>query len=422
MKRACSLQTKSRRRITCEFHVANEKQKHNHMKAIVISIMALFATISLNAQNGIETALKAIEENNQTLKALRETAEAQKLENKTGIYLTNPEVGFNYLWGNPVDMGNRTDFSIVQTFDIPTITGKKSKIADERNGLVEWQYKAERMHLLLEAKQYCIELIYFNALKKELQIRLQHAETIAAGYQNRLNNGDANILEYNKAQLSLSAIKGELSGIEVERNALLSQLKRLNGGMDLSMDEANFNQNQPLLNFDEWYVQAEQKNPILAYIKQEVVVSQKQVSLNKAMSLPTFSAGYMSEKVVGQNFQGLTVGVSVPLWENKNRVKQANAAVIAAQSRETDSKQQFYNQLQIQYNRALGLKNIAEAYRQSLTTANSTVLLKKALDSGEISLLDYMVELGLYYNMVNQTLEAERDYQKALAELSAVEL
>ena len=140
------------------------------------------------------------------------------------------------------------------------------------------------------------------------------------------------------------------------------------------------------------------------------------------MGLPTFSAGYMSENVVGQKFQGLAVGVSIPLWENKNRVKQANAAVIAAQSRETDSKQQFYNQLQIQYNRAVGLKNIAEAYRQSLTTANSTVLLKKALDSGEISLLDYMVELGLYYNMVNRTLEAERDYQKALAELSAVEL
>ncbi len=384
--------------------------------------MALFASISLNAQNSVTTALKAIEENNKTLKALKETAEAQKLENKTGIYLTNPEVGFNYLWGNPVDMGNRTDFSIVQTFDIPTITGMKNKMANERNGLVEWQYKAARMRLLLEAKQYCIELIYFNALKKELEIRLQHAETIAAGYQNRLNSGDANILEHNKVQLSLSAINGEIARIDVERNTLLSQLKRLNGGMDIIMDDPQFNQVQLPLNFDDWYVQAEQKNPILAYVKQEVVVSQKQVSLNKAMGLPKFSAGYMSENVVGQKFQGLTVGVSVPLWENKNRVKQANAAVVAAQSRETDSKQQFYSQLQIQYNRALGLKITAETYRKSLSTANSTVLLKKALDSGEISLLNYMVELGLYYNMVNQTLEAERDYQKALAELSAVEL
>lgn len=384
--------------------------------------MALFASISINAQNSVTTALKAIEENNKTLKALKETAEAQKLENKTGIYLSNPEVGFNYLWGNLVDMGNRNDFNISQTFDIPTITGMKSKMANERNGLVEWQYKAERMRILLEAKQYGIELIYFNALKKELEIRLQHAKTVATVYETRLNRGDANILEYNKAQLSLSAINGEIARIDVERNALLSQLKRLNGGLDIIMDDNQFNQDQLPLNFDDWYVQAEQKNPILAYIKQEVVVSQKQVSLNKAMGLPKFSAGYMSEKVVGQKFQGLTMGVSVPLWENKNRVKQANAAVVAAQSRETDSKQQFYNQLQIQYNRAFGLKNTAETYRKSLSMANSTGLLKKALDAGEISLLNYMVELGLYYNMVNQTLEAERDYQKALTELSAVEL
>ena len=384
--------------------------------------MALFASISLNAQNNVTTALKAIEENNNTLKALKETVKAQKLENKTGIYLSNPEVGFNYLWGNPSTIGNRTDFSISQTFDIPTITGMKSKIADEHNALVEWQYKAERMNILLEAKQYCIELIYFNALKKELDIRLQHAQTIASGYQNRLNSGDANILEYNKAQLSLSATTGEIARIDVERNALLSQLKRLNGGLDIVMDDYQFNQKQLPLNFDDWYLQAEQKNPILAYIKQEVVVSQKQVSLNKAKGLPTFSAGYMSENVVGQRFQGLTMGVSVPLWENKNRVKQAKSAVVAAQARQTDSKQQFYNQLQIQYNRALGLKNTAESYRESLVMANSTELLKKALDAGEISLLNYMVELGMYYNMVNQTLEAERDYQKALAELSAVEL
>jgi outer membrane protein TolC len=384
--------------------------------------MALFASISLNAQNSITTVLKAIEDNNTTLKALKETAEAQKLENKTGIYLSGPEIGFNYLWGNPSAIGNRNDLNITQTFDFPTITGMKSKIANERNGLVEWQYKAERMRILLEAKQNCIELIYFNALKKELELRLQHAETIAAGYQNRLNSGDANILEYNKAQLSLSAINGEIARIDVERNTLLSQLKRLNGGMDVIIGDNQFNQEQLPLNFNDWYVQAEQKNPILAYVKQEVVVNQKQVSLNKAKGLPTFSAGYMSEKIVGQKFQGLTVGVSIPLWENKNRVKQANAAVSAAQSRETDSKQQFYNQLQIQYNRALGLKNTAETYRKSLSMANSTELLKKALDAGEISLLNYMVELGLYYNMVNQTLEAERDYQKAFTELSAVEL
>ena len=392
------------------------------MKAIIISILALFGSISLYAQNNTNSVLTSIEENNTTLKALRETAESQKLENRTGIYLSNPEIGFNYLWGNPVDMGNRTDFSVTQTFDIPTITGMKSKVANGKNDLVEWQYKADRMNIMLEAKQYCIELIYYNALGKELNLRLEHAQTIAESYKKRLATGDANKLEYNKIQLNLSSVQGEMSRIEVERNTLLSQLKRLNGGKDVIFDESQFAQIQLPLNFDDWFINAEQKNPVLAYIKQEIEVSKRQVSVSKAMGLPTFSAGYMSEKVVGQRFQGVSVGVSIPLWENKNRVKQAKAAVRAAESREADSKQQFYSNLQIQFNRAMGLQNTAQAYRKSLLTANSTDLLKKALDAGEISLLDYMVEIGLYYETVNQALQAEMDYQKAFAELSAVEL
>lgn len=392
------------------------------MKAIIITMMVLFAGITLNAQNNINPVLSSIEENNTTLKALREQAEADKLQNKTGIFLDDPEVGFNYLWGNPSNVGNRTDFSVTQTFDIPTITGMKSRLANGRNNLVEWQYRADRMNILLEAKQYCIELIYYNALKKELDLRLQHAETIAEGYKQRMDRGDANILEYNKVRLNLSTIQGEMSKIDVERNALIEQLKRLNGGNEVRLDDYQFGNVELPLNFGDWYVQAEQNNPVLAYVKQEIEVSKRQVSLSKAMGLPTFSAGYMSEKVVGQRYQGISVGVSIPLWENKNRVRQAKAAVRAAESREADSKQQFYGQLQILYSRTFGLKATAESYRKSMETANSTDLLKKALDAGEISLLEYILEIGLYYDTVNQALEAERDYQKAYAELSAVQL
>ena len=392
------------------------------MRTIIISILAILASTSLFAQNNMSSVLSSIEENNTTLKALRESAEADKLENRTGLTLSNPEVGFNYLWGNPGNIGNRTDFSVTQTFDIPTITGMKSRVANEKNNLIEWQYKADRMNILLEAKQYCIELIYYNALKKELDLRLQHAETIAEGYKQRMDRGDANILEYNKVRLNLSTIQGEMSKIDVERNALIEQLKRLNGGNEVRLDDYQFGNVELPLNFGDWYVQAEQNNTVFAYVKQEIEVSKRQVSLSKAMGLPTFSAGYMSEKVVGQRYQGISVGVSIPLWENKNRVRQAKAAVRAAESREADSKQQFYGQLQILYSRTFGLKATAESYRKSMETANSTDLLKKALDAGEISLLEYILEIGLYYDTVNQSLEAERDYHKAYAELSAVQL
>lgn len=392
------------------------------MKIIKTTLLILLMGTSLNAQTSIDTILASIEENNTTLKSLRETVEAQKLENKTGIYLENPEVGFNYLWGNPKDIGKRTDFSVTQTLDFATISGMRSKVAGKQNELVEWQYKADRMNLLLEAKQYCIDLIYYNALTKELEQRLQYAQTISAGYENRLKSGDVSRIEYNKAQLNLTAVLGEISRVEVERNALQEQLTRLNGGKEIILNDWQYGKSLLPLHFNEWFEQAAQQNPVLAYAKQEIEVSKQQLSLNKTMNLPSLSAGYMSEKVVGEQFQGITLGISIPLWENKNRIKQAKASVRAAELRAEDSKLQFHNQLQILYNRTAGLQITAEKYRQSLLRANNTEMLKKALDAGEISLLEYMVEMGMYYDTVNQALEAERDYQKAFAELSAVAL
>ena len=75
----------------------------------IILIMALLASVSLVAQENIDSILFSIEENNSTLKALREETNAQKLGNKTGIYLSDPDVEFGYLWGNPgkISVSNR---------------------------------------------------------------------------------------------------------------------------------------------------------------------------------------------------------------------------------------------------------------------------------------------------------------------------
>ncbi len=64
----------------------------------------------------------------------------------------------------------------------------------------------------------------------------------------------------------------------------------------------------------------------------------------------------------------------------------------------------------------------ARRIRQSLENNNNEPLLKKALDAGEISLLNYLLEIEYYYNAVNKALEAERDFELAVAELQAVEM
>ncbi len=88
----------------------------------IILIMVLLASVSLVAQENIDSILFSIEENNSTLKALREETNAQKLGNKTGIYLSDPDVEFGYLWKSG-KIGNRQDFSIKQTLTFRPLPG-----------------------------------------------------------------------------------------------------------------------------------------------------------------------------------------------------------------------------------------------------------------------------------------------------------
>ena len=392
------------------------------MRKYIILIAVLAVAGPAAAQQTIDAVLQQIERNNTTLEALRKQTEADKLQNKTGITLPDPEVSFDYLWGDPSSIGNRKDFGVTQSFDIATIAGSRRRVADAQNGLLDVEYRAGRMAVLLEAKQTCIQLIYYNALKAELEQRLAHAQAVADFYDRQLADGNASRLEVNKARLSLSAAQGELRRNEVERTNLLAELKRLNGGEPIVFEQAAYA--QPVLpqDFEAWYDEAAAANPALAYARQNVELKRREMKLGKLSGLPQISAGYMSELVPESNFRGITLGLSVPLWSNRNRVKQAKAAVVAAELQQKDATVQFYERLRNQYGRTLGLQRTAGEYRKALAELDNTQLLRKALDAGEISLLDYIVELGLYYTTVDEALAAERDYELALTELQSVML
>jgi len=394
--------------------------KNKVIKIGIISIIS--ATWSVQAQSGYDAVLQQIEANNTTLAALRQQTEAQKLGNRTGLVPANPEIEFNYLWGNPSVIGKRYDISVKQSFDFPTAYIVRNRMANMQNENAELSYKAERLNVLLSAKQTCIELVYYNALTREYAVRLQNAERIAEAYKSKLKAGEASALEHNKAQLNLTTVQAEVSQIEAERIALVLELKRLNGGQELIFSTNGYLSKLLPAHFEDWYALAESKNPVLQYVRGQIEIEQQQVKLSQALGLPKFSTGYMSEKVVGQHFQGVTVGMSIPLWENKNRVKQAKAQSQATEIVFEDRRAHFYNRLQTLYYKAAVLQQNAQKVRQSLSQNNNAPLLKKALDAGEISLLNYLLELEFYYNAINNALEAERDFELTMAELEAVEL
>lgn len=384
-------------------------------------IVAIIAAISIVAssfgQGSIDSVLVIVERNNTTLTFYRKNADAEKIANKTGLYPRNPEAEFNYLLGNPSAIGNRTDFIIKQSFDFPTAYSYKSQISNLKNEQAELEYKKQRNEILFQTHVILIKLIYKNALNAANNKLYSNALQIANAYKTKFDKGDIGILEYNKAQVNLLNITKEIENNEIEKNAFLLELYMLNGGIPIIFSDSVFTWQSIPDNFEQWYVQTESHNPLLQWLKHEIAISEKQNQLNVAMSLPKLYAGYMSEKVVGQQFQGITVGISIPLWENKNTGKYAKAKTVAIRSMETDVKLQFYNNLKATYAKAIALQSSVSDYRSKLKSFSNDELLYKAFSMGEISLTEYMYELSLYFDSYNKLLEMEMNLNLIIAEL-----
>lgn len=394
----------------------------NINRLLLIICISAAGTVHTSAQSSVDEILKQIESNNPTLKAAAAQAEVQRLENRSGALPENPEFEFNYLWGAD-GIGNRRDFRVTQAFDVATLTGMKSRQVAGQNELAALSYKSERLNVLLEAKQACIDLIYYNALKSELDTHLEQALTLVSSFEKRIQAGDASILDLNKAKVHLTTVRGQISQVDVEREALLSTLKSLNGGREIVLEERSYTlvENLPA-DFEAWYTEASEKNPVLQYVRQEVAVDERQLSIDKTAWVPELTVGYMSELTTADKFRGVTVGVNIPLWSNSNKVKQSRAKIVASQSRKAAAEQQFYFDLLSMYNRAASLKANSELMRASLGETDSRDYLLSAQSKGEISMIEYLVETDQYYEALEQTLSAERDYHQALARLNAVEL
>lgn len=389
------------------------------MKHIIIALLSsVLLSGSLFSQTAIENILTELEQNNTGLSSLRKSVEAEKIGHKTGRSLDNPEVEFDYLWGDPTPVGNRIGISVSQSFDFPTAYAYKAQISKFKDVQLDLEYSKQLKNLFLKGRILCHELIYSNALQLELDQRLLHAQDLAKAYQSKLDLGDANILEHNKAQLNLLNLTQAVKANETQQEALLSELIALNGGKVIEFKTADFQ--MPVLadDFETWYVQAEEKSPVLNWLKQELKVQQKQVQLKRALSLPKLKAGYMSEEVTEETFRGISVGVTIPLWENKNTVKYAKAQSLATESLQADQKLQLYNQLKMLYTKANQLNQNLIVYKQQLDLFNHAGLLKKALDEGEINLIQYMMELSIYYDSVNQRLSLEKELNNTIAELN----
>lgn len=374
-------------------------------------------------QNNSDEVLNLIEQNNTQIIAAQKTLSATVMDNKTGLNLKNPEVEFEQKWNtrNPGEKGK--EVSVTQELEWSVISGQKKQLARTKNELAEISFRQTRNAVLLEAQKKLIEISFCNRMLQELNTQLTDADSLVSIYETLLRNGSGNVLDVNRSKLNRAAIATEIRNTNAQKEVLLQDLYGLNGGNTVSLSpEWSLSPLALPENFDSWFQQMEASVPELNYYQKDLELKKKSVRATKSEMIPSLSVGYTGEFTETERMQGFAIGMSIPLWENKNKVKKSKLDVEAAQSTVSDARQRVYNNLKAQYVQSVELKKSLQMQQEALGSLNTIPLMKEALLKGEINLMDYLNEMARYYDFRKNLLQTEKDYQTALAGLHAFEL
>lgn len=391
-------------------------------RTLIILYMVCAAAPILCAQSvlksGWESWMAQIAQNNTTLKALHRQMQASVLANGSNLCLPDPEAEVAYLVGTPKGVPNRTNVSLTQSLDWDVLLGRRRALAKANNQVAYNDYRRAVQQVLTEADEQFTSLVYYNKLCGELSQRQTLAEEIERLYQQKFERGDINQLEVNKVRLNASVSRADWARANNDRQQILANLQCLNGGHAVAFTDTIYplagKALPPLVDF-----QSALAGSLAVQTAQAAVAqSEAEIKVAKAEGLPTLTVGFQGEYIKQNNYSGLSLGLSVPIWGNsRKKIRKAEAELAANRLTVDDVIYQERAQVAKLYASAQQLQQAANALQKDMQLMNNDQLLRRSLELGQISLLDYLLELSFYYTARTSQLEAERDAQLAVSAL-----
>ena len=371
----------------------------------------------------IDTVMARIERNNLELQALRESNKASMLEIKAENNIQQDlSVSYSPFFSNGVRGVASSEFVASLGFDFPTQYAARKKWGDYRSEEIGRQYLLQRRDILLEAKKLCLEIIRLDAEKEILYTRLENADELLALVEKKFEEGGAGILEMNKVKMERMTIRTLAAQNSASRRSAIQNLEALNGGISL---EIAAGMEYPVLpdlpDFDTFCNHIAESDLSVLSAGASVEATAQEIKVNRQNWLPKLEVGYRRNTSLNEASDGFIVGISVPLFSGKNKVKIAKARHTAAIAGLENARLQSINEMRSSYFEMTELAQALEEYDLPLML-NTLEALKKAVTAGQISIMDYYMEADNIFNSLADYIGIENRYQVLMAELFRNEL
>ncbi|MBQ5573976.1 MAG: TolC family protein [Bacteroidaceae bacterium] len=384
------------------------------MKKILL-ILALVTPIPTLADS-IDEILEKIAHNNLELQMQQNIVEAQQIENKAENVLGDLSVTYSSFYEQGEGSDHGSEFVATQAVDFPTQYLSRHKQAELENASFSMQYLTAKRDILLKAQLLCLDIIYLNQEKELLDIRLDNANRLEELYKVRFDAGDANALDVNRVKMERMNVQTLVAVNNAAHRTAMQSLLTMNGNKPLEFNAKEYPQIAEIRDFNVLKDEVMDSDPDLMSLSYATQAADEQVSISQQEWLPKLELGFRRNTDNNKAMNGFVVGGSIPLFSNRHQVKISKVEAINAQLVKKDAELHIENSLMSLYNEMLQLKETMQSYDTELMYS-SLELLQKALDEGEISIIEYFIEAESIYNKLLTRMEIENQYRKALANI-----
>lgn len=386
------------------------------MKRYIIFALSLCTASLAFAQSDLQIILKQIEANNPEIQANQKLMEAQVWDTKSSNNLDNPTVSYAHVWDSKNKSETESELEITQGFEFPTAYIHRNKVNKRKIKALEATFLSQRQNILLQAKEVCLDLIMLHQQKTILDQRLNYADKLYEAYQKMLEAGDATSIEVNKIKLEKLNIQTESTINASELKKKEAELVTLNGNKPISILHSEY----PSIDLPDYNLikdEAFDSSFDIQYARSEYEAAVKQIAVNKAGWFPHLELGYKRNSGTGHHANGLVVGFSIPLFNNRGKVSSAKANAISKAFSEDLVKNKLQSEIYQSYEEAKAMKEQIDSYEKTLDIEGALSLLEKALQGGELSMTAYFVEIATVYQSAQNLIQIQNMYQKQIAKL-----
>lgn len=377
-------------------------------------LSALMLPLSAMADGGI---MEQVFANNPDLQSAKMTYEADALNFRAENNLADPEVELAYLFDRP---GKSIELSVTEGIDWPGVYGARKKYIKHQITALEYVYQTKCVEISSQVRLALADLVNVNrriALQKRV---LAEEENLLDLLSEKYADREISIIEMNKLRLELFDNKVALKDLNVQKNVIIESLKALNGGKELSgLDTDVVEYSGAILEPVDFYISDfRQYSPEYKVAIQQQIVGAQAEKVAKLSNFPGFTVGYKYKDEGGEQAHGFIVGMSIPIFSGRYKLSAAKSRSLADSYAADNTGLQEELRVRSGYAALLSQEEMIGKYKPLVENEDYYRILSEALNGGQISLRDYIIEIRDIAEATQKLYDMEYSFQTGYVDLT----